>query len=145
MSTINYYGSLFAGAKITPAITRASNNTRAFALMSIKNRTPVDTGRLKQSWAVGLEGHGLRITNTAPYSIFVEMGFKHYRSGKLIPPKNMIRDALPGIKETFKKELKKELGLKEANKVIGSEKAVTVPSYQDYIASQGSKFSFGFR
>jgi HK97 gp10 family phage protein len=105
MPEINYYGKLFeADVQITPAIARAANIAKTFASGLIKARTPVDTGKLKSSWKVGLEGGGLRIKNDTFYAGFVEFGTSK------MAPRSMMTSSLPEIQEVYIDALYKEIG-----------------------------------
>lgn len=110
--TINLYGQLFDGARITPALTRATETARVFGLALIKSKTPVRTGKLKKGWEGVRSGHGIRWSNETPYGIFVEMGTRRMAA------RPMLSAALPEIEKTFKKALAKEIGTKLANKII---------------------------
>ena len=104
MSGINYYGVLADGFKVTPAISAAAEQTRRFAEKIIKARTPVDTGTLKRSWDIDLEGQGLRITNDAPYAPFVELGTKKMAGF------HMVERSMPEIQREFRRQLGVSLG-----------------------------------
>jgi hypothetical protein len=110
--TINLYGKLFDGARITPAITRAAETARVFGLTLVKSKTPVRTGRLKSGWKANSSGHGIRWSNETPYGIFVEMGTRRMAA------RNMLSSSLPEIEKSFKKALAKEIGTKLAAKII---------------------------
>lgn len=137
--TINYYGELFEGAKITPQITKAADETRKVAIKTLRQNTPVDTGRLKAGWKVVKEGHGFRITNETPYAVFVNMGTRN------MAPRRMLEKSLPTIEATFKKALAKEIGKKLATKIIGGSGGVSDVGYESLTNSEGTKYSFGFR
>lgn len=139
--SINFYGELFSGATITPAITRATEQAQKVARITLKLKTPVDTGLLKSNWEVNKEGFGLRIQNRTPYAIFQEMGFRHYRSGKQIPAKRMVADTMPLVEQTFTKALTKEIGKRLAGKVIGS--IENGFSYTDLTDNKGTGFRYG--
>jgi HK97 gp10 family phage protein len=105
MAEINYYGKLFeADVPITPAIAKAANIAKTFASGLIKARTPVDTGKLKSSWKVGLEGGGLRIKNDTFYAGFVEFGTVN------MAPRAMMTSSLPEIQSAYIDALYKEIG-----------------------------------
>lgn len=109
--SISYYGALADGFKVTPSITAAAERTRQYAVKLIKERTPVDTGRLKGSWNVDLEGYGLRIENATPYAKFVELGTRKMRG------RHMIEGAMPQIISQFRKELGTALGRALAGRI----------------------------
>lgn len=117
---ISYQGDLWQGDKVTPAIAKATEEARRFAIFALKAKTPVRTGNLQQRWSVNKEGRGLRITNSAKYAIYVEMGTSRMK------PRHMLTNTIPEIETTFKKALAKELGKSLGAKVIS---AITGSSY----------------
>jgi hypothetical protein len=104
MATINYYGKLFNSPKITPAIARAAHTAAVYGKGLIAARTPVDTGALKASWTVRVEGNGVRIANSANYAGFVEFGTRK------MAPREMMTSSLPDIQSVFIEELYKDVG-----------------------------------
>lgn len=120
---IEYQGDLFKG-RITPAITEALEEAREFAALSVRSKTPVDTGNLKSNWQFNLKGNGIEFKNDTPYAIFVEMGTRS------MAPRAMLRRSLPGIQETFEKALARNIGRKLAAKVTTQGKPN--PSYEQY-------------
>lgn len=111
---ISYQGDLWQGDKVTPAIAKATEEARRFAIFALKAKTPVRTGNLQQRWSVNKEGKGLRITNSAKYAIYVEMGTRHMK------PRHMLTNTIPEIETTFKKALAKELGKTLGARVISA-------------------------
>ncbi len=113
---IRFYGELFKanGKTIPKAVTKAVTETQAFAELTLKANTPVDTGRLRAGWSVMQTKKGLGIQNFTPYAIYVEMGTRKMR------PRNMLRNSLPTIEDYFKKRLTENLGKSLAAKVAGS-------------------------
>lgn len=105
--SINYQGDLFKG-KPTEAIKEALEETREYAALAVRGRTPVDTGRLKSEWQFKLKGNGLSIENPTPYAIFVELGTSK------MAPRAMLRRSLPGIQDTFQRALARNVGRKLA-------------------------------
>lgn len=126
-ATINYYGALFdEDTKITPAIARAANIAKTYGKALIAARTPVDTGKLKSSWQLRLEGGGLRIKNEAPYAGFVEFGTRK------MAPRAMMTSSLPDIKAVFVGELYKEIGKKLGADLVSS---FQPPSYSNAVSA----------
>ncbi|MBW4558426.1 MAG: HK97 gp10 family phage protein [Trichormus sp. ATA11-4-KO1] len=101
---ISYFGELFTGNKVTPAITKAANVAKTFGLALVSARTPVDTGELKSNWKAKLEGNGIRWLNDTPYAGFVELGTRK------MAPRQMLTSSLIDISLVFEQELAKELG-----------------------------------
>lgn len=137
-STINFYGQLFDGARITPAITRAAEDTREFGLALIRAKTPKRTGRLASNWQVNLEAHGLRYQNPTPYGIFVEMGTKKMAGG------HMLGSSLPAIETHFKKALAREVGLRLGKRIVANITSGTDLGYQS-LTDGTRQTSSGFR
>jgi len=137
-STINYYGQLFDGAAITPAITRAAEDTRQFGLAMVTAKTPRRTGRLASNWQVQLEAHGLRYQNPTPYGIFVEMGTRH------LAGRHMLESSLGAIEAHFKKALAREVGLRLGKRIVADITSGTDLSYQS-LTDGTRQTSSGFR
>lgn len=123
--SISFYGALAEGFRVTPEIKRAAEKARSWGVLRIKARSPVKTGRLRDGWQANLEGYGLRIENPVPYTIFQEMGTKHF------PGKQMLSSTYPEIVEEFKRNLVKEVSKKLSKKIIGNleENPVSDTSY----------------
>lgn len=132
---IRYYGQLFtnSGKTIPRAVQKAITSTQAFAELTLKANTPVDTGRLRASWNVMQTKKGLALTNVAPYAIYVEMGTKKMRA------RNMVGNSMPQISAHFESELKRNLAGSLAAKVRES----TDLSYANL--RSGSSFKNGLR
>lgn len=117
--SISTYGPLFQpGAKITPAIRRAATRTSDYALDALKSRTPVRSGEMIGAWKVKPEAYGVRITNSAPHAIYVEMGTKSMKA------RRPVARAMPDIQNHFRFTLAQEIGKSLSGKLVGS---VSVP------------------
>ena len=136
--SINYYGTLFQGAKITPAVKRATERTAAYAKGLVKGKSPVKTGLLKRSWDIKPFGYGLAITNPVSYTIYQEMGTKH------IAAKKMVVSSIPEVRKRFRQELRIALAGddKRAKKIIGSVAGSEVASSYEAL-TQGGKPDLG--
>lgn len=102
-ANISFEGQLFKG-RITPAIQTALEDTKAFAAITVRGRTPVDTGNLKANWRFENAPQGIRFINDAPYAGFVELGTSKM-AGRF-----MLSSSLPAIQEHFNKSLATEVG-----------------------------------
>jgi HK97 gp10 family phage protein len=135
---ISFYGQLFEGTAITPAIKRAARKTLDYGLTAIRTRTPVDTGLLKSSWTGRLEGYGVRIDNSTPYGIYVEMGTRK------MPARPMVGATYPEMVKKFRTYLGKEIGSRAAGKLQGAKSlqdVVSVSTASKGTAEADSKFS----
>lgn len=108
---ISFYGQLFEGTAITPAIRKAAQQTLDYGMTAIRVRTPVDTGLLKSQWTGRLEGHGVRIENPTPYSTYVEMGTRRMAA------RPMVGATYPEMVRRFRTYLGKEIGLAAAKRL----------------------------
>ncbi len=136
MGNIEYYGQLFNGDKVTPAIAAAANVARSYGLALLAARTPVDTGLLKSNWKAKLEGQGIRWFNGTDYASFVEYGTRRMK------PRHMLTNSIPDISEVFEAELAKNIG-----KAIGAQivsEMVATPDQPSWKNPQTPKQSGGF-
>lgn len=111
--SIEYRGQLWTG-KTSPAIRKALDETQRFAKLKLRANTPVKTGHLRASWDVNKSDRGLRITNSAKYAIYVELGTSR------MAPRAMLARSLPDIEATFKQALARELGKSLGARVIAA-------------------------
>lgn len=126
---IDYYGKLFTNdTPVTPAIARAANIAKTYGLALVKAKTPVDTGRLKETWDARLEGAGIRWTNPQPYAGFVEFGTRKMAA------RSMLTSSIGDIEEVFTSELYNEIGANLGAEIISGSR---LPSYET--AGSGSK------
>lgn len=141
--SINYYGELFQGAKITPQVKRAADRTVDYAKGLIRGKSPVKTGALKAGWDITTFGYGMSIKNPVPYTIYQEMGTKRFKG------KHMVTESMPLIKKRFVQELRIALAgdAKRANKIVGSVAKATVPTSYESLTQGGapSLGGVGFR
>lgn len=126
MSGVDYYGQLFNGDVITPAIARAANIAKTYGLALVQARTPVDSGNLKSNWKAKLEGNGIRWSNETPYSSFVEFGTKKMAA------RSMLSASIPDITAVFEEEISKEMG-KALGASIGASivSEAAIPTYNN--------------
>jgi hypothetical protein len=129
MAEISFYGALADGFTVSPAIKRAAENTLKFGLKTIKSNTPIKTGTMKGSWKGELEGYGIRWTNSASYSSFVEGGTRHMAA------RAPMARALPAIKSEFRKQLGKEIGAKLSKKISLSDSSPEVLGFSSLVQS----------
>lgn len=123
-ATISYEGPLFRG-KVTPAIQAALEDTKAFAALTVRNRTPVDTGNLKANWSFESTKNGLRYVNSAPYAGFVELGTSKM-AGRF-----MLSSSLPDIQDHFNQSLATEVGKRLAARLtVSSTQPITYDNLQ---------------
>ena len=125
---ISFEGPLFKG-KVTPAIQAALEDTKAFAALTVRNRTPVDTGNLKSNWVFESTKNGLRYVNNAPYAGFVELGTTKM-AGRF-----MLSSSLPAIQDHFNQSLATEVGKRLAARLTVTS---TQPLTYDTLTSQAS-------
>lgn len=85
-ANISTYGEIFSSPTVTPEIQKALVQTRNYAEMRIKQRTPVDTGRLRASWDLKLANKGLSIVNPQPYAGFVDLGTRKMAARPMVEP-----------------------------------------------------------
>lgn len=74
--------------------------TATFAKRLIKDRTPVDTGKLKRAWRVQVTADGLQIENGKDYAGFVEGGTSK------MTPRAMYSGAIPEIQAYYNRQLR---------------------------------------
>lgn len=69
---------------------------RARAEQALRRNTPVDTGALGQSTYARLDRtRGIvQVGADTPYARFVEYGYRHHASGRLIPPNPFLRRSI---------------------------------------------------
>lgn len=113
-ASINAYGPLFDGARITPSIKKAAQKALDYGEYRIRMRSPVRTGALREGWKLALEGYGVRITNDVGYAIFNEMGTRFMRARPMAAP------TIAEMQLVFSKELAQDIGKRLAVKVIRS-------------------------
>ena len=85
---------------IASAIKKTYSRTSNYALSTIKNATPVRTGRMRDGWIIERDTDTLRIINQVPYAVYVD-------DRRLI-----VQRSLQGIENYFKDDLLKN-GLAE--------------------------------
>ena len=85
---------------IASAIKKTYASTSNYALSTIKNATPVRTGRMRDGWIIERGTDTLRIINPVPYAVYVD-------DRRLI-----VQRSLQGIENYFKDDLLKN-GLAE--------------------------------
>lgn len=129
MAQISYYGALAEGFTVSPAIKRAAEATLKFGTKLVKSNTPVKTGNMKSSWKAELEGYGIRWSNEAKYSSFVEAGTRKMAA------RAPLAKALPAITAEFRKQLGKEIGTKLAKKISLSGNTPDALTFKDLVAS----------
>ncbi len=129
VGNISFHGELFQGNVISPAIKKAAHDTRLFATLLVRSRTPVKTGKLYTSWRFKEEGNGIRFTNDAPYAAYVEFGTRKMAA------RGMLTRSLPEIQDHFHRSLARELGKNLATKIVAP--PVTAPSYSNNFNSGG--------
>lgn len=130
-ATINYYGKLFDGDVISPGIKAALEGTREFAALTVRSRTPVDTGRLKSQWNFDISGNGIRFKNSTPYAGFVEYGTSK------MAPRAMLTRSLPDIQDYFNKSLANEIGKRLGERIIAD--SIPAPYYNTSVSPEPPK------
>ena len=85
---------------IASAIKTTYKNTSNYALSTIKNATPVRTGRLRDGWIVERSTDILRVVNDVPYAPYIDAR------------RQIVQRSLQGIENYFKDDLLKN-GLAE--------------------------------
>lgn len=93
---VRYSGNLWAEPNVTPEVREAMQAIKPFAQALVESRTPVDTGKMKSSWLVGVGDRILKIENPTYYAGFIEFGTRKIR------PFNCVSGALPAIEQRFK-------------------------------------------
>lgn len=73
------------------------------AIADIKENTPVDTGALRNTWAIGdITGDGISLSieviNSAQYASFVEFGHRQWQSGNWVEGRFMMTVGIDEIK-----------------------------------------------
>lgn len=129
MSEISFYGALADGFSVTPAIKRATEKTLRYGLKLVKANTPRKTGNMIASWNGELEGYGIRWTNKASYSSFVEGGTRRMTA------RAPLARALPLIRAEFRKQLGNELGKKLAKQISLTGSTPEVLGFRDLVSS----------
>lgn len=70
-----------------------------------KGLTPIDTGRLRNSWSSTVSGHEATIFTNTYYAPFVEFGHRivawGHDTGRVQPGVHMLRDAVDGSAGSF--------------------------------------------
>ena len=85
---------------VQSAIKKTYSRTSNYALSTIKNATPVRTGRMRDGWIIERDTDTLRIINPVPYAVYVD-------DRRLI-----VQRSLPAIEQYFEDDLLKN-GLAE--------------------------------
>jgi len=85
---------------IASAIKTTYTSTSQYALSTIKNATPVRTGRLRDGWIVERDTNTLRVINPVSYAVYVDAR------------RQIVQRSLQGIENYFKDDLLKN-GLAE--------------------------------
>ena len=85
---------------IASAIKTTYKNTSNYALSTIRNATPVRTGRMRDGWIIERDTDTLRIINQVPYAVYVDSR------------RQIVQRSLQGIENYFKDDLLKN-GLAE--------------------------------
>ena len=80
---------------IASAIKTTYKNTSQYALSTIRNATPVRTGRLRDGWIVERGTDTLRVINQVPYAPYIDA------------KRQMVQRSLQGIENYFKDDLLK--------------------------------------
>lgn len=111
MPEVKYIGKLWSG-NVTRAIQNAAWVAKAYGQALIKARTPVDTGRLKNSWQSSLDNQGITFLNNTPYASYVEYGTRK------MAPRYMLTDSIPDIERVFRQELAKEMGKELGARIV---------------------------
>lgn len=75
-------------------------------LASLRQKTPVDTGRLRAAWEVIPDARRVRLTirNATPYAGYVEFGTRRH------PPVAMLRRTLDEFAPQLRAELERAMG-----------------------------------
>ena len=86
---------------ITSAIKKTYTGTSTYALSTIRNATPVRTGRMRDGWEIQNDlSETMRISNPVPYAVYVD------------DRRQIVQRSLQGIENYFKDDLLKN-GLAE--------------------------------
>lgn len=79
----------------------------------VKNKTPVDTGRLRQSWTSTVSGNTAEIFTPVEYAPYVEFGHRvkiHGRfTGNVVQGRFMLRDGIQESADNFVADAEKIL------------------------------------
>lgn len=138
-ATVKFSGSLWSGKTVPSIISESVSETAAFLKRELPKVTPVKTGRMKNSWAVGHTRRFIMVTNTAKnkrgtiYAGFVEDGTRKMKA------RRPLGQTLPKAEEFFINQVL----LKSAQKLAAASSA-SARSRQENFAEQIRK-SKGFR
>ena len=90
-------------------LSKTLNNIGKKVISDIKAKTPVKTGKLKQSIKYEIGKNKVVFSSEIPYCIFVELG--HFTKGrkKFIPGRFMFRDGIFSNTRYVEKEIVKDL------------------------------------
>jgi hypothetical protein len=83
----------------TPDVQQAIAQTATYAKQLIRDRTPVETGKLRRGWRVSGTSNGLKISNATEYASFLEHGTSK------MSPRHMVTDAEADIRDYFNRQL----------------------------------------
>ena len=95
--TVNLRGAALLQPKkaIADAIKSTYSSTSAYALATVRDNTPVRTGRLRDGWTVERDISTLRVVNQVPYAPYIDAR------------RQIVQRSLPAIENYFKDELLK--------------------------------------
>ena len=96
---IKFVGTLWNKPTVTAEVRAAMQDTADFARTILPKNTPVDTGRLANSWRVSVGDRIMVISNPTPYAGFVEYGTRKMAA------RNMLGKSVPAIEAHFKSSL----------------------------------------